>query len=316
MKQQFLVASEDAGLRLDRYLAARVPELSRTRIQELIEAGLVRVNGAPAKGALRLRGAERVEIEPQPRPAPHAAPESIPLEILYEDDDLLVVNKPAGMIVHAGAGHPSGTLVNALLGRGQALSKGGGILRPGIVHRLDKDTSGLLVAAKTEAAHTDLARQFAAHTIERRYDALVWGVPKPATGTIVGDIGRSPHNRQKMAIVKRGGRHAETGYVTVAAFGSIAAHIQCRLKTGRTHQIRVHMAAIGHPVIGDPVYGGKSPPGIKIDPALAIAAKHLGRQALHAYLIGFDHPRTGKRLEFQSKITNDINALITLLEKS
>jgi 23S rRNA pseudouridine1911/1915/1917 synthase len=213
-------------------------------------------------------------------------------------------------VVHPAAGNPDKTLVNALLAHcGDSLRGIGGVLRPGIVHRIDKDTSGLLVAAKTEAAHAALAAQFAAHTIERRYDALVWGVPSPARGVITGAIGRSPHNRQKMAIVSRGGKAAETQYTTIAAFGTLAAHVQCTLKTGRTHQIRVHMSARGYPLIGDPVYGKNRKLPKTVAPDIAAAVTTFGRQALHAATLGFTHPTTGKQVRFERPPPADFAAL-------
>ena len=319
-EQRYRVAAtaEHKGERLDKLLAAALPALSRTRLKNLIEEGRVVCAGATITDASRrVKPGETFEIlVPPPIPAEPRA-QDIPLSIVYEDEDLIVIDKPAGLVVHPAPGNRENTLVNALLAHcGKSLSGIGGVMRPGIVHRLDKDTSGLMVVAKNDAAHASLARQFAERTMSRAYYAVVWGIPRKAAGEISGNIGRHPHFRKKMAVVKSGGKPALTRYKVLRRFGKAASLVECRLASGRTHQIRVHMAAIGHPVIGDPVYGGKSPPGIKIDPALAIAAKHLGRQALHAYLIGFDHPRTGKRLEFQSKITNDINALITLLEKS
>lgn len=272
-------------------------------------------DGKPIRDAARkVKPGDRFTVRIPPPVAATPLPQSIVLDIVYEDESLIVVNKRAGLVVHPAAGNPDRTLVNALLAHcGESLRGIGGVARPGIVHRLDKDTSGLLVAAKTETAHTHLARQFAAHTIERRYDALVWGVPKPPSGTIVGDIGRSPHNRKKMAVVKRGGRAAETGYVTIATFGALAAHVQCRLKTGRTHQIRVHMAARGHPLIGDPVYGsGRKAPG-RTDPVLAKALSAFGRQALHAAVLGFAHPVTGKALRFERDPPDDFTALVQQL---
>ncbi|MFZ0694217.1 MAG: RluA family pseudouridine synthase [Alphaproteobacteria bacterium] len=306
------------GERLDKLLAAALPALSRTRLKNLIEAGRVACAGATITDASRrVKPGEIFEIVvPPPVPAEPRA-QNIPLAIVYEDEDLIVIDKPAGLVVHPAPGNRDNTLVNALLAHcGKSLSGIGGVMRPGIVHRLDKDTSGLMVVAKNDAAHASLARQFAERTMSRAYYAVVWGVPRKAEGEISGNIGRNPHFRKKMAVVKSGGKPALTRYKVLRSFGKMASLIECRLMSGRTHQIRVHMAAIGHPVIGDTVYGGKSPPGIKLDPALATAAKHLGRQALHAYLIGFDHPRTGERLEFQSNITSDINMLIELLEKS
>jgi len=310
------VAPEAAGGRLDKWLTDTMTPLSRARVQALIADGTVTLDGKPVTDAARkVKAGEFFTIR---IPAPVAAaplPQSIALDIVHEDDALIVVNKPAGLVVHPAAGNPDHTLVNALLAHcGESLRGIGGVARPGIVHRLDKDTSGLLVAAKTETAHEHLARQFAAHTIDRRYDALVWGLPKPATGTITGDIGRSPHDRKKMAVVKRGGRKAETGYVTITSFTDIAAHIQCRLKTGRTHQIRVHMASIGHPLIGDPVYGKGRKPSTRMDAALARALSHFGRQALHAAVLGFIHPLSGDTVRFERAPPEDFRTLLNQLK--
>jgi 23S rRNA pseudouridine1911/1915/1917 synthase len=310
-----LIVPEDAApARLDKWLADSLP-FSRARLQALIASGAVTIGGKNVlDGARKVKAGDRITVRV---PAPVAAtpePQSLALDIVYEDESVIVVNKPAGLVVHPAAGNPDRTLVNALLAHcGESLRGIGGVARPGIVHRLDKDTSGLLVAAKTEAAHAALAQQFADHSIERRYDALVWGVPRPAKGTITADIVRSPHNRQKMAIVKRGGRHAETGYVTVAAFGTFAAHIQCRLKTGRTHQIRVHMASRGHPLIGDPVYGSGRKLPARANPALAKIIAGFKRQALHAAVLGFTHPVSGKKLSFSAPPPADFAKLASQL---
>lgn len=305
------VPADAAGSRLDKWLAGALPELSRSRLKALIEDGAVsagtRVLRDPAH-KVQAGQAIRVAV-----PAPAAAvpePQAMELAVAYEDEHLIVVDKPAGLVVHPAAGNPDRTLVNALLAHcGPSLAGIGGVKRPGIVHRIDKDTSGLLVVAKTERAHVGLTEQFSAHEVERRYDALVWGVPKPARGTITGNIGRSRSDRKKMAIVSRGGKTAETSYVTVAAFGALAAHVQCRLKTGRTHQIRVHMTSKGHPLIGDPVYGrGRN---IKNAPE---AARAFNRQALHASTLGFIHPITKKKLSFESALPEDMRALIAALD--
>lgn len=233
-------------------------------------------------------------------PAVRAEPEgqAIPLPIVYEDAHVIVIDKPAGLVVHPAAGNRDGTLVNALIAHcGESLRGIGGELRPGIVHRIDKDTSGLIVAAKTELAHRSLGKQFAAHAIERLYKALVWGVPRTMTGTIDGALGRSPLNRQKMAVLRVGGKEARTHYKVLEALGSTAALVDCKLETGRTHQIRVHMAHIGHPLIGDPVYGRpRTIPGFTLN---------LHRQALHAAVLGFQHPATHKTLRFESVLPED-----------
>jgi len=311
----------DAGARLDRLLAAGLPALSRTRLKALIEQGRVTLAGATiADPSHRVKPGETfVVVVPAPVPAA-PRPQEIPLSIVYEDDEVIVIDKPAGLVVHPAAGSRENTLVNALLAHcGGSLSGIGGVMRPGIVHRLDKDTSGLMVVAKTDAAHAALVRQIQARTMTRAYRAVVWGTPRPAEGEITGAIGRHPRSRKKMAVVTRGGKPAATRYKLVRRLGSAASLVECRLSSGRTHQIRVHMAAIGHPVVGDPVYGGR-PRAAKrrgAGPAAAqlAAAKRLGRQALHAFLIEFNHPVTRERLTFSSALPRDINALIQSLDK-
>jgi 23S rRNA pseudouridine1911/1915/1917 synthase len=311
--------AEAAGERLDRFLAAAVPDLSRSRLKGLIEAGQVTLAGAPGGGAALRDPAAKVKagqtfaiVVPESRPAePEGQP--IRLDIVYEDADLIVLNKPAGMVVHPAPGNPDRTLVNALIAHcGPALKGIGGVRRPGIVHRLDKDTSGLMVAAKTEAAHQGLVRAFAERRIERAYQALVWGRPRPSAGEITGNIGRSPRNRKKMAVLARGGRPAATRYRVLESLAKGAVSLlECRLLTGRTHQIRVHLSHRGHPLLGDPLYGrGRRRP----DRRLAAAVTALGRQALHAKSLGFDHPVSGKALRFDSALPTDIRGLITSLE--
>lgn len=314
-RYDLVVPTDAAETRLDKWLASTLAPLSRARIQALIIDGAVNLGDHKiTDGARKIRPGDRISVH---IPAPVVAipePQELGLDIVYEDSAVIVVNKPAGLVVHPAAGNPDKTLVNALLAHcGDSLRGIGGVARPGIVHRLDKDTSGLLIAAKTQIAHVNLARQFADHTIERRYDALVWGVPKPPTGTIIGDIARSPHNRQKMAIVKRGGRYAETGYATIATFGTLAAHIQCRLKTGRTHQIRVHMASRGHPLIGDQVYGSGRKLPARAAPALAKILTGFKRQALHAAVLGFVHPMTGEEMRFEVAPPADFKQLAKYL---
>jgi len=297
--------------RLDRALADAFPKLSRARLRALMEAGAVSRDGAPVtdpSGRAR-PGAYRVAV-----PAPAAAvpqPQDIPLAILFEDAFLVVVDKPAGMAVHPGPGVPDGTLVNALLHHcGASLSGIGGVARPGIVHRLDKETSGVMVAAKTDAAHQGLAALFAAHDIERSYVALVRGAPRAPSGEIRTRIGRSAHDRMKMAMLKAGGREAITHYRTERTFGPpgapLAARVSCRLETGRTHQIRVHMASLGTPCLGDPVYGSGAPAMAVRE---ALRSSGLARQALHAAVLGFVHPVTGAPLRFESSPPGDMAAL-------
>ncbi len=308
------VAAPQAGQRLDKWLAGVVPELSRARLQSLIAAGQVRLEGVVAVDASRpVRAGERYQLEiPPPIPA-RPAPEAIPLAVVHEDDQLIVVDKPAGMVVHPAPGNATSTLVSALLHHcGDSLSGIGGERRPGIVHRLDKDTSGLIVAAKTDAAHRSLAAQFAAHTVARAYTALSWGVPAPAAGEIGGRIGRSRRDRKKMAVVARGGKEALTRYRVLRSWGGEAALLECRLATGRTHQIRVHLASIGHPLVGDPVYGRRRKSARdRIETLLAA----FPRQALHAGLLGFEHPSTGETLLFRSDIPNDFSSLISSINE-
>jgi 23S rRNA pseudouridine1911/1915/1917 synthase len=302
--------------RLDRYLAARLPALSRMRLKALIQQGNVRLGGVTiTEPSHRVKRGDAIHLElPPPVPA-RPEPQAIALAIVYEDDELLVVDKPAGLVVHPAPGNPDRTLVNALLAHlGDRLSGIGGVKRPGIVHRLDKDTSGLLVVAKTDRAHAGLAEAFARHDIERAYLALVWGRPRPSAGEIEGAIGRDPRNRKRMAVLGRGGKRALTRYRTLATYGA-ASLLECRLATGRTHQIRVHLASIGHPVLGDPMYGRAGAGRRKGLPAAAAARlARLGRQALHAHLLGFVHPASGERLRFRSELPSELRGLIEALE--
>ncbi len=314
------VPEHKAGTRLDKLLADAVPALSRTRLKALILAGLVvrATDGAgPVRDpAHRVRAGERFDLTvPAPSPA-RPRPQALPLDVVYEDDDVIVVDKPAGLVVHPAPGHPDGTLVNALLAHcGDSLSGIGGVTRPGIVHRLDKDTSGLMVSAKNDAAHRHLAAQIGEHSVARVYRAVVWGVPAPRLGEIAGNIGRSAQNRKKMAMVARGGRPALTRYRVLKVVGTRASLVECRLATGRTHQIRVHMASLGHSIIGDPLYGRDAGRRLRDAPEAARrAVTAFDRQALHACLIGFRHPGSGKWLRFRSEIPPDINELVGLLE--
>lgn len=300
------VTADEAGDRLDRVLSRHASSLSRSRIKALVEEGWVACDGRPVRDpALKVRAGQRFDIfVPEPVPALPQA-EQIALSIVFEDGDLLVVDKPAGLVVHPAAGNPDGTLVNALLAHcGGSLSGIGGVARPGIVHRLDKDTSGLMVVAKTDGAHQGLSRQFAGRALSRDYLAVVAGVPTRGAGEIAGAIGRSPANRKKMAVVARGGKEALTRYRVERTFGTDASLVRCGLATGRTHQIRVHMASIGHPLLGDPLYGRKP------------RAVHLrfGRQALHAAEITFFHPRDQRPMRFESSLPSDIKRLICSLE--
>lgn len=301
--------------RLDSFVARSVGAMTRSAVQKLIEEGHVTVAGAPQKPSLKLRGGERITVLIPPPVAAEAAAEDIPLEILYEDGDLVVLNKPAGMVVHPGAGTSSGTLVNALLGHCGDLSGIGGTMRPGIVHRIDKDTSGILVVAKNDHAHNSLAHQFKEHTIKRVYLALVFGSPKGDKGKIESDIGRHPVDRKRMSGKARRGKHAVTHWQVLGRYGSITL-VRLRLETGRTHQIRVHLSEAGHPLVGDKVYGGSSRISSVTDPDLKGLIRALDRQALHAKTLGFIHPSTGNYLEFDSELPADMARIIDYLEKA
>ena len=312
------------GERLDRLLAAQLPSLSRSRIKALIVAGQVTATtAATATGQTIVEPSYRVKlgqtfaiIVPEAAPT-HIEGQAIALDIIYEDPHLLVLDKPAGLVVHPAPGNPDRTLVNALIAHcGPSLRGIGGVRRPGIVHRLDKDTSGLMVVAKTEPVHQSLSEQFAAHEIERCYHAVVWGVPDPRAGEISGNIGRSPRNRKKMAVLSRGGKAAATRYrVLKTLAGGLASLIECRLLSGRTHQIRVHLSHMGHPLLGDRLYGRAGDSRVKRLPAAAQAAlTDLGRQALHAKTLGFRHPDTHEDIRYESELPGDIKTLISSLE--
>jgi 23S rRNA pseudouridine1911/1915/1917 synthase len=297
--------------------------MSRSRLRQLLDEGRVSRGGETIRDPNhRVKPGEHYKIDvPEPLPA---APQgqNIPLSVVYEDGDLIVIDKPAGLVVHPAAGNPDGTLVNALIAHCGASLKGvGGEIRPGIVHRLDKDTSGLLIAAKTERAMHSLAKQFASHTIERAYHAVVWGSPRLGEGRIETQIGRNPFDRKRMGVIRAGGKLAVTRYHVVERFGEptrpIASLIECRLETGRTHQIRVHLTHLGHPLIGDPTYGrGRAAPRAKT-PAEAEAYRivtEFPRQALHAWLLGFHHPTLHKTMQFQSDMPADLKLLLSALK--
>jgi len=335
----------DTGMRLDRFLAAQLPDMSRSRLQALIEQGCVTCKNAPVTdtNAKVKAGQEYTLTIPEAVPS-HLVAQDIALDIIYEDDHMLVLNKQAGLTVHPGAGNPDMTLVNALLSHcGASLSGIGGVARPGIVHRIDKDTSGLLAVAKNDAAHLALSAQLADHSMKRTYAALVWGTPKPKEGTIKGNIGRSISNRQKMAVVKTGGKPAVTHYKVDSGFRiqdsgkdkktsshlpksripnpeSLFALVECNLETGRTHQIRVHFTHINHPLVGDPVYGQSTESRLKAGPYKSLPEKTraalLGfeRQALHAKELVLIHPATGKKMRFECELPDDMKALIATLE--
>ncbi len=301
--------------RLDRYLAAGLPELSRSQLKKLIEEGRVLLDGTPAKAGARLKGGEILIVTIPPAAPAEAVPEQIPLVVLYEDAHLIIIDKPAGMVVHPAPGHQGGTLVNALLYHCRDLSGIGGELRPGIVHRLDKDTSGVLVATKDDATHRHLARQFKAHSIRRRYLALVHGLVPREEGTVDSPIGRHPVQRQKMSGAARAGRRAVTHWRVLQRFDrDRLTLLELRLETGRTHQIRVHLAEMNLPVAGDPVYGSAGRINAVTDPQLRARLQRLGRQFLHARLLGFIHPASGEYLEFESPLPGELAEIITYLE--
>ena len=306
-----MVDEAGAGRRLDAWLAGAVPELSRARLQALIGEGRVTVSGRAARPSARLRPGQEVVLDvPAPvRAEPEA--EDIPLVVVHEDEDLLVIDKPAGLVVHPGPGTPRGTLVNALLGQVRDLSGVGGVLRPGIVHRLDKGTSGLLLVAKNDLAHRDLALQFAGRSVEKEYLALVLGVPRAREGEVKAPIGRDPRNRKRMSVVASRGREARSTWRLVESFDG-AALLRVRIHTGRTHQIRVHLGSLGHPVAGDATYGGtRTPPSRGAAARAALVA--LARPALHAASLAFRHPRTGEWLSFESPLPPDLEATLGAL---
>ena len=300
---EFSVDGSENGIRIDRYLSEKNAELSRSYLQKLLKEQGITVNGREVKANYKVQAGDEIRISLPDLSEPDILPEDIPLDILYEDEDVMVVNKPKGMVVHPSAGHTSGTLVNAILFHCQGnLSGINGVMRPGIVHRIDKDTTGALLICKNDVAHRYLAEQLKEHSIKRRYRAIVSGNLKDDEGTVEGPIGRHPVDRKKMAINYKNGKEAITHYKVLERFGN-ATYIECRLETGRTHQIRVHMTSIGHPLLGDEVYGsGKNP-------------YHLQGQALHAMVLGFVHPRTGEYLEFTAPLPEYFTNLLEKLRK-
>ena len=314
MTSIFSAPLEETPSRLDLVICREMPELSRSAAQRLIEEGHVTVNGRPERASLKLRGGEEIRVTvPPPVPAEPAA-EAIPLDILYEDADVVVINKPAGMVVHQGAGNSTGTLVNALLGHCGDLSGIGGELRPGIVHRIDKDTSGILVAAKNDRAHQSLAEQFRVHSVKRLYRALVFGSPKEESGRIESSIGRHPVDRKRMSGTARHGKQAVTRWKVLARYERLTL-LELRLETGRTHQIRVHLSEKGHPLVGDEVYGGGGRLAAITDPHLKKLITLLDRQALHAMTLGFIHPADGRYLEFTTPLPDDMQRIVDYLEQ-
>ena len=310
--QLLTVGAEAAGARLDAFVARELRDISRTRIQRAIEDGDVLVNEHAAKSSYRVRAGDQIEIDlPEPPPV-ELRPEAIPLNVVYEDDDLIVVDKPAGLVVHPGAGQEAGTLANALVYHFNELSGAAGRIRPGIVHRIDKETSGLLMVAKNDAAHEKLSEQFRNREVFKLYVALVYGRVSDARGEIEARLGRSPHNRTRMAVLRGGaGRAAHTLFEVAERYNEFTL-LKVQIKTGRTHQIRVHLAHIGHPVVGDAVYGGGRDNMVR-DAAMKREVRALGRHFLHSAQLAFIHPRTGHRLEFSSPLPAELRHFLALL---
>lgn len=296
---EVVAGPEHEGQRLDRFLAAAVPQLSRSRLQDLVREGRVREGvRVIAEPAQRVKGGDRFTVEVPPALPAAPEPEGRELDILFEDEHLVVLEKPAGVVVHPAPGHSGGTLVNALLAHcAGSLSGIGGVARPGIVHRIDKEVSGVLVVAKNDRAHIGLAGQFAVHSVDRVYEAIVWGVPAASSGTVDAPIGRHPVDRKRMAVVERGGKRAVTHWRRIGAAGTVAARMEVRLETGRTHQIRVHLSRLGHPIVGDRLYADRK--ARPTSPAGRNAVAQLDRILLHARRLGFIHPVTGESLAFE-----------------
>lgn len=304
MIYDFVVSEDEVNIRIDKYISERVPELSRSYIQHLIEDDFVTVNEKKCKSNYKCKLNDKVVVNAEEQKELDVVAENIPLDIVYEDDDIIIVNKPKNMVVHPACGHESGTLVNALLYHcGQRLSTINGVIRPGIVHRIDRNTTGLLVVCKNDLAHRNLAEQLKAHSITRKYHAICYGIFREPEGTVDAPIGRHEKDRKKMAINHKNGRRAVTHYKVLKELNHQYSYIECTLETGRTHQIRVHMASIGHPILGDDVYGPKNP---KI--------KDLEGQTLHAKVLGFVHPTTNQYVEFDSDLPEYFQKLIDKLQ--
>lgn len=320
-KYNFTVAEEQTSKRVDQFIVEELPSFSRTKIAKLVKEGALLINGKAIKdNAKKVMFGDQIELEVPEAVATDIKPQKIPLDIVYEDKDLLVINKPIGMVVHPGAGNPDGTLVNALLHHCKSnLSGINGELRPGIVHRIDKDTSGLLVVAKNDIAHNALAKQFEEHSIQRTYLAFVWGMMKPIHGRIETFIGRSKYNRQKMSAEVASGKDAITNYKTLEIFKGNTipdiSLIECKLETGRTHQIRVHLSHKKNPILGDQMYGSKMRKIRNIDPELQTIIENINFQALHAQSLGFIHPTSGKELFFTTELPQVLLNLKKMLKK-
>lgn len=301
--QRLTVSPEEAGVRIDKYLAEQLPDITRSYLQKLLKDGSVQMNGKPVKTSTKTAAGAVIELTiPEPE-EPEILPEDIPLDILYEDSDVILINKPKDMVVHPAAGHYTGTLVNALMYHCKGdLSGINGVLRPGIVHRIDKDTTGVLIVCKNDKAHNALAEQLKEHSITRKYRAIVCGNLKEDEGTVDAPLGRHPQDRKKMAIVRAGGKRAVTHYRVLERFGNYT-YIECQLETGRTHQIRVHMASLGHPLLGDEAYGRVKSPF------------KLEGQTLHAMVLGFIHPTTGEYMEFEAPLPEYFEKLLEKLRR-
>ncbi len=312
-----IVNKDFKGERLDKFLSSCFPELSRAQIQKAIAAGNLLCDDVTiAENSYKVKEGQSFVLTMPEAVNAEPLPQDIPLDILFEDEDIVVVNKPAGMVVHPAPGAWDNTLVNALLFHCKDLSGIGGVKRPGIVHRIDKETSGILVVAKNDNAHRFLCEQFAEHSIERTYIAFTFGVPSPVNAKIEGNIGRSPYDRKKMAVLQNGGKPAVTHYKVLKNFANMAAMVQCNLETGRTHQIRVHMAKIGNNLIGDKLYvKSKKITGSKISDDIKNTINNFSRQALHAKSLGFIHPKSKEKIFFDSELPDDLNYLITVLEQ-
>ncbi len=312
-----IVNKEYKGKRIDKYLTECFSDISRSQIQKLITIGNVTCDDVTiSSNSYKIKEGDAFLVEIPPAVEADPQPQDIPLDVVYEDEDLIVVNKPAGMTVHPAPGSWDNTLVNALLFYCKDLSGIGGVKRPGIVHRIDKDTSGLLVVAKNDFTHQALCEQFAEHSIERTYFAVVFGLPNPTSGKIDADIGRSPYDRKKMAVVQKNGKHAVTHYQTIENFKGEAALVKCNLETGRTHQIRVHMSRLGCNLVGDQLYvKSKKVASKQIDEEKRDFINNFPRQALHAQTLGFIHPRTGQKIQLSSDFPEDFERLITVLRQ-
>lgn len=301
--QRLTVSPEEAGVRIDKYLAEQLPDITRSYLQKLLKDGSVQMNGKPVKTSTKTAAGAVIELTIPDPEEPEILPEDIPLDILYEDSDVILINKPKDMVVHPAAGHYTGTLVNALMYHCKGdLSGINGVLRPGIVHRIDKDTTGVLIVCKNDKAHNALAEQLKEHSITRKYRAIVCGNLKEDEGTVDAPLGRHPQDRKKMAIVRTGGKRAVTHYRVLERFGNYT-YIECQLETGRTHQIRVHMASLGHPLLGDEIYGRVKSPF------------KLEGQTLHAMVLGFIHPTTGEYMEFEAPLPEYFEKLLEKLRR-